>query len=325
VDLAEVDATLAPWRAARASRMAAKGRALAPFSGRWHLSRARGARRTFAERTAACGTFDAAELHCKGCGTVHRVLHRCRVAWACETCRKAYWRSWSHRLRNALAAELMEAAYTWRRAGRPRMHAPKLVLLTLTIRHSGDVELDRARIAEAWPRWRAWLWRRVGAPPFARVWEFTDGKDDKGHAHLHVATIWPFVSFSELHAAWSRATHGEGTHVDVARGKHKKPVSSKAAAAYLAKYATKGSESGNAALLCAWIRASTGRRRVTTSRRLCPRPQPLGCWAQWRDDRGGLRTCASWWHVQWVAHAGPPPPPCGKLPADTGPPARVAD
>jgi len=180
------------------------------------------------------------------------------------------------------------------------MRAPKLVLLTLTIRHSGDVTLDRARIAEAWVRWRAWLWRRLGAPPFARVWEFTDGRDGKGHVHLHIATVWPWVDFSELHAAWSRATRGEGTHVDVGTGpkraKHSAPLSSKTVAAYLAKYATKGSVSENPALLCAWVRASTGRRKVTTSRRLCPPREAAGCWHCWYPA----------WRVAWVTHAGPP-------------------
>ena len=300
MDLGAIDAQLAPWRAARAAKLAARGAALAPMGGRWHRARARGARRTVVERTEKCGTFDTAELHCHGCGLVHRVVHRCRVAWACERCRKRYWRTWSHRLRNALATELAEAAYTWRRQGRPRKRAPKLVLLTLTIRHSGDVELDRTRIAEAWPRWRAWLWRRVGAPPFARVWEFTDGKDGKGHVHLHVATVWPWLDFSELHKAWSRATRGEGTHVDVGtgkdKGKHRRPVSSKHAASYLAKYATKGSKSDDPELLCAWVRASTGRRRVTTSRRLCPPPEPMGCWTCYYPR----------WRVAWFAHAGPP-------------------
>lgn len=248
---------------------------------------------------------------------VHAVKHRCRVSWACEHCRKVYWLRWQKRLRAALSTELAEAAYTWRMAGRPRRRGPQLVLLTLTIRHSGDVELDRARIAEAWPRWRAWLWRRVGAPPFARVWEFTDGRDGKGHVHLHIATVWPWVDFAPMHAAWSRATRGEGTHIDVSRGKkrggakHDGALSSKYVASYLAKYATKGSSSEDVGLLSAWVRASTGRRRVTTSRRLCNPPEPLGCWTCFRPR----------WKVAWIATHAPPGPETGRQQPATGPPS----
>ena len=312
MELADLDAQLAPWRAARAASYAAKGAQLAPFGGQWHRARARGARRTAVERTAQCGTWECAELHCKGCGIVHRVKHRCRVSWACEACRKAYWLRWSKRLRAGLGTELLEAAYRWRLDGRPRGRGPRLVLLTLTIRHSGDVALDRARISKAWVRFRAWLHKRIGAPAFAKVWEFTDGTDGKGHVHLHVATVWPFVEFGELHEEWKRATEGHGTHVDVSRGKHGKPVSSKHAAGYLAKYATKGSVSESLELLGAWVRAITGRRRVTTSRRLTAPPEPFGCW-----------TCY-WprWRVAWIRPHGPSPASSADARA---PPAAVAD
>jgi len=124
--------------------------------------------------------------------------------------------------------------------GRPR--GDMLVLLTLTIEHSGDIERDRADLAAGWRRFYLALRRRYGVCPYVGVWEVTPGEDGQGHIHAHVAVVWPWRDWSLCHRLW-RAACPRSTRISfVARRRDGLASTPKSVANYLGKYLAKGME-----------------------------------------------------------------------------------
>jgi hypothetical protein len=136
-------------------------------------------------------------------------------------------------------------------------------MLTLTMAHSGDVVADRRLFSKAWHRWRAW-YRTTFGKNLSYAWtvEYTPGTDGKGHVHMHVVTMLPWVNLDDFRASWARATGGQGRRIHVAT----KTRGVKAAAKYLAKYATKGVFLLDVEHQARWIRAQDGMRAMSTSR-----------------------------------------------------------
>jgi hypothetical protein len=154
---------------------------------------------------------------------------------------------------------------TWRGRGRPRPGTrPVVRMVTLTLRHSGDIAADVRRGTRAWDRWRAWLRSVVGsAPQYIRVREITPGNDRSGHVHWHVVMAMPWVDWSRARAAWARAVHQSDAQVDFGRAS-----SVDASARYVAKYVAKWSvdDTWDPWLASRVIDATYMRRAWTTSR-----------------------------------------------------------
>jgi hypothetical protein len=235
------------------------------------------------------------------CGHLHEREARCEARIGCGTCARDYWRRTHARARDAVVAA--DAAELRENRGRPSAriawcptcecdHAEPqrrfLRLLTLTVRHTGDLERDRATLEKGWKRLRAQLAKRgLRRVRFFRTYEITPGVDSLGHVHVHVIVWLPWVCYAWLSAAWARATDDASTGVRVTRDTRGLPADS--AAAYVATYATKGSGSQLDARLAAdWYAASYGRRALASSRALMPEPDRScpGCGASdWEVER----------------------------------------
>ena len=292
VDLGELDAELAPdlerRRAAHAAKAAAwrssLGGPLGEAKAKFHDARARTG--GYAVRVAKCCKHGRA---CNHCGLV--VLRRCGATLVCESCSSARWGKARRKLSRALQAHLNSRVAAWRRRGRPAYHEPRLALLTLTLRHSGDAAADRELLSLAWHRWRAWYREKYAENlPYAWAPEYTPGRDGLGHVHVHVTTVLPWRDFDELRAAWKRATgaQGERIHVSV------KTRGVRDAAKYLAKYATKGVKGLNVKHAAAWMRAQYGKRACSTSRGFhAPELQTKhGPWSDWANLASVAAGCA---------------------------------
>jgi hypothetical protein len=265
----EVDRAGAENRARRAARMVGRARyremTVANGAGRWHRARADALRRGWTRDVDTCGTHVVA-----GCGCGHVTIHgRCGVGWACDACARRRWGRMYRRARVAVRAiaRAADVAWraTWRGRGRPRPGTrPVVRMVTLTLRHSGDVHADVMRGTRAWDRWRAWLRATIGSSPhYVRVREVTPGQDRAGHVHWHVVMAMPYVSWSRARAAWSRAVNQTDAQVDFGRAS-----SVESAARYVAKYVAKGSVDGtwDPWLAARVIDATYMRRAWTTSR-----------------------------------------------------------
>lgn len=161
-----------------------------------------------------------------------------------------------------------------RARNRSRAEKWRWVLLTLTVAHSGSLAQDRAVIILAWKRLRQWLWKRIGAFPFALVWECTEGCDHQGHVHAHVAALWPWVDWTAVHAEWVKATEGRSSHLDIQAARK----GSNGCAKYLGKYATKGVVLYElpAEIAADFVRATYNKRVITASEHFW-RPLADGC------------------------------------------------
>lgn len=169
-------------------------------------------------------------------------------------------------------------------------------MMTLTVRHSGDVSADRERIAAGWRRLRSWLHHQQGSNAFMLVWEITPGADGAGHVHAHVLMPMVWLDYGELRAAWARATDGHGERIHVAQGRYGRHGAG-GAAAYLAKYASKGCVALRDApeIAARWYEATYARRWSSTSVRwwLVEPPKHCACCgAAWQVviDRGPPRS-----------------------------------
>lgn len=118
----------------------------------------------------------------------------------------------------------------------------KLVLITLTVRHSGDVEADRNALASGWRRFYKAVNKRWGRYPYVGVWEVTAGRDGLGHVHAHVAVVWPFRDWAEVRELWIAACPESERINFVARRRDGRASEPKGVARYLGKYLSKGAE-----------------------------------------------------------------------------------
>ncbi len=182
----------------------------------------------------------------------------------------------------------------------------RLTLITPTVRHSGDVALDRQRIHDGWEAVRKWLHRYLGKDQWQffhamMVWEVTPGRRRDGHVHAHVFCLLPWVPFDRLRAVYMRATDGEGQRIDI-RSRPKKRgargYSVGGAVGYLAKYVSKGVELGGfppklaAAVTAAFyqkrLQNPTHRFYTTPLERRCPKCSERHCRvaAGWEETAG---------------------------------------
>lgn len=260
-------------------------------SAEWCEARAVAASMARADVLAACrGRWR--RIGC-GCGS-RDVEVGCDQTTLCPWCRRRNWKRWRRRIVRAMGAHLRVSRDRWRRyrsRGRGGGAAPGVYLITLTIPHSGDLRRDRAVIGKGWRaiskaasyggyyvrdadgnelRYSARKWWES----YVLVYEVTPGTDGLGHLHAHVAVVSSWVPYHELRALWRDVTGSVVVDVvapstQAARSKARGFASNEAgtAAAYLAKYVTKGVEprdfTGRKAgeLLCAF----RGHRKVTTS------------------------------------------------------------
>ena len=285
----------------------ARARALEELegAGRWHHARARGLREKI-DRIERCG-LDVSAVGICACGDVRLVASRCGDRTACETCRLRAGRRALARSLRALPRMLGEARAAWNARGRLEAHRPGLRLLTLTTRHTGNVQDDRATIQAAWSRHRAWLdrrfnpraARRAGLPRvrlrYVAAWEITPGRDGLGHAHLHVALISPRYDYAEARAAWRSHTDGGADTYSAVGSSGRSRSNGHAAARYVAKYVSKGLDTLPDALAAAWWCASYGRRSIAASRGAWDPREPCACGAcgvvgdqVWSASRGRL-------------------------------------
>ena len=121
-----------------------------------------------------------------------RLVCTCRllVCPTCEAARAARLSRWS--------AEVVPLHDEVERA---RGREP--VMLTLTVRDSGDASADVALLRRAWPRFYLYLRRTLGVRYYFNAEEITTGRAGQGHVHWHVVTwLEPWVDYSELHRQW---------------------------------------------------------------------------------------------------------------------------
>lgn len=223
-----------------------------------------------------------------GCNRIERPVG-CDLPMLCAWCRKRYFRRHRRRLVKALGAHVRAAQGEWSKAGRPRGRERRVTLVTLTLAHSGLLKRDRDELGASWTRWHKVLHRHLGRFVYAGAWEFTPGTDGKGHVHLHLAVLWPFVDWTWLHETW-RAACPTSSHVHLSASKGAKWSTPEKAASYLASYATKGVDAreftgGKAGEL---LVATYQRRKVTASR---------GFFAPLREAESCCRRCLERWRV----------------------------
>jgi hypothetical protein len=172
--------------------------------------------------------------------------------------------------RPGLRAELAAARKRYRGAVR-------VVMITLTVRHSGSVAADRERIERGWRAVRKCAHKRIGKFAFALAWECTPGHDGLGHVHCHVAAVLPFVDFGAMRRAYVAATSGQGLRIDFStkpkpRKDGTKPAqwTSDHAINYVSKYVGKGVNvrSFTPTLAARVVSAFAEKRTVTPSRGL---------------------------------------------------------
>lgn len=215
----------------------------------------------------------------------------CRQWWLCAECRKQRQPRLGRRIREGLAARFAEASEAWPDTYEGR---PRLVLVTLTVRHSGDLAEDRAAIARGWRRFYQRLHRRVGAWSYAGVWEVTPS--DGGHVHAHVACVWPWMPWGEqqqtermpwnVRQLWLDSCPESERISFVADRKDEKASTPASVANYLGKYIAKGCDTGwFTPELRAEIAATMyGKRSVFTSVRFWEKFTPLCpcCKSPWK-------------------------------------------
>lgn len=180
--------------------------------------------RPYGLKVAACGRTGL-PVKC-GCRTSVR-YYTCRRFLVCADCARTRNRMNRARIRASLLAQV-EAT---RRGGRRGM---KVLMLTITIRHSGDPGADRSALARGWRRFLRAYWKRYPRFPYVGTWEVTTGDDGLGHPHAHVVVVWPWRDWALIHRMWRRACP-QSSNIDIA-----KASSPHAAAEYVSKYISKG-------------------------------------------------------------------------------------
>lgn len=194
------------------------------------VHRARTLRRPYHERLTRCSKVGV-RIRCGCTGWRGVRWFGCRQHLTCETCRAQRAKRLGRRVREALEVALAGAA-----AG------SKLVLLTLTLRHSGDVAADRAALASGWRRLYKRMNAEYGRYPYIGVWEYTAGRDGLGHVHAHVAVVWPWRDWGEIREWWLAACPESERITFVARRRDGKASDARSVSNYLAKYMAKGVE-----------------------------------------------------------------------------------
>jgi len=257
---------MAPRRNLWKSRAAtAKGETRVVYA----LRRADALSRPYVRKLARCSKRGVrVKCGCKGWRGVR--AYTCRQHMLCETCQVARARRLGRRIREGL-----EAAF----ASRPH---EKLVLLTLTVRHSGSVDEDRDALARGWRAFYKRLNAAYGRFPYVGVWEVTPGTDGTGHVHAHVAVIWPWRDWGECREMWLQSCPESERITFVARRRDGLDSSPRSVAKYLSKYLSKGLQTAEFSpeLRTRVVAMMYGQRSVFTSRRFWQAFVPLCCACQ---------------------------------------------
>ena len=221
---------------------------LTPSQRAYAVARARSLDRTYESRGA--GWERGGRMMACGCGP-RPVMFGCRKHLTCERCRKKRARKTVARIRNALDAMVRSS---------PSGHM--VVMATLTIAHSSDVEADRRELVDGWKRFRKAYRRRWGKFPFIGVHEVTTGRDALGHMHAHVLCVWPWRDWGKLSALWRAACPRS------ARINFQALRNPRAGAEYVGKYVAKGGDTADVTpeLRARVLAATYGSRWLFTSR-----------------------------------------------------------
>src|SRR5262249_33230912 len=136
----------ARWMDARASSRRSRS------SRRWWEARGGKTARPVTDRVAKCEQTSIAVSWCSDCGEgLKHIPERCGIVDRCDKCAKRFY---SRVRKRALRA----FGHAWNRRKKSSKY---VILITLTVRHSGDVRADRRAIQAEWPRFRAWLHHRT--------------------------------------------------------------------------------------------------------------------------------------------------------------------
>ncbi len=220
---------------------------LTPSQHAYALARARSLDRTYESRGAGCER--GGRVMACGCGP-RAVMFGCRKHLTCERCRKKRARKTVARIRNALDGMLRTSP------------GQRVIMATLTIAHSGDVDVDRRKLVEGWKRFRKAYRRRWGKFAFIGVHEVTTGRDALGHMHAHVLCVWPWRDWGELSALW-RAACPQSSRINFQALRNPR-----AGAEYVGKYVSKGVDTSDFTpeLRARVLAATYGARWLFTSR-----------------------------------------------------------
>lgn len=192
------------------------------------LRRANAASRPYARKLERCSVRGCrTKCGCKGWRGIQ--LYTCRQHLLCAACRASRARRVGARIRSALDAVIAR-----------RRRGERIVLLTLTLRHTGDLKADRAALADGWRRFYKALHRRWGRFPYVGVWEVTPGEDGLGHIHAHVAALWPWRDWGLCRELWTAACPSSTRITFVARRRDGRESDPKSVSKYLGKYLSKG-------------------------------------------------------------------------------------
>lgn len=230
--------------------------------------------------------------------------HSCRRHLTCDRCRRSRSNREGTRIRTALANHVERL---------PRGY--HVVMVTVGLRHSGDVRADRVELSESWRRFRDSYAHRFGRFPFVGVFEVTPGEDKLGHVHAHVLCVWPIGrkgsgsggDWQLLREIWVKAARGRSEVIFFSRVKRCGD-----AAGYVAKYVAKGVASDEfSPELAAHVASATYNTRFVFTSRFF--------WLKWerRCTSCGAKVVNA--TFRWSRVEDPPSPP----PSDwsTGPPS----
>lgn len=230
-------------------------------------------------RVGKCGTVGAM-VACACPGASRFRPYGCRQWFLCARCRKERSPRLGRRIREGLLARFAEEVDAW---NGKRDERPRLVLLTLTVRHSGDLAVDREALASGWRRFYKRMNRWIGVYPYAGVWEVTPSDD--GHLHAHVAVVWPWLKWKDVRALWLESCPESERINMVAKRRDGKASTPSSVANYLGKYLSKGVGDFSPRLNAEVSAAMYNKRSVFTS---------TGFWEKFVPV---CPTCDRSWHV----------------------------
>lgn len=195
---------------------------------RYAHRRARRMKGTYASKVDGCARAGVVvKCGCPGKRDVR--WYSCRQHLVCERCQHKRAKRTGARIRHGLEAAAATAHEHWRTNGRLMA-----VMITIGVRHTGDIEADRRTLASGWRRFYKAYHRRFGAFPYVGTHEITTGTDGLGHPHAHIVVLWPYRDWFEMQLLW-RAACPQSEHISF-RASH----SVKGAARYVSKYISKG-------------------------------------------------------------------------------------
>ncbi len=221
----------------------------------WHEARANGHRHRI-QRVKRCHTDAVLVRSCHGCGVESARMLSCGSSLLCRSCRSRGGARLRDKFKRSREAALEKVKLAEGLVGFDRWSEK---LITLTVPHSEcGVSVDSVRrvrlVADAWThllrsmRKKGPFRKDRGLEPFwYRVSEWTPGSDGRGHPHIHLWALCPWVDRSWLCAAWRSALSSVGFQwepeqqpvIDVRAVRERNGRTSDALSQELIKYMTK--------------------------------------------------------------------------------------